>query len=224
MHQQFVIYTRVSTAEQKRSGLGLEAQRRDVDIFLANYAPGGEVLGEFCDQGSGADDGRPQLEKALALVRKTGAELLVAKLDRLSRRVSQISQLMEDSRIKFRVASMPHADAFQLHIYAALAQQERDFISKRTIAALAAAKARGTKLGGYRVNARQAATAAKQAQADHRAAKLIRLVRPLRASGATLQAIATQLQEMAVATPNGGNWTPMAVSRVLQRGNRTNQK
>jgi DNA invertase Pin-like site-specific DNA recombinase len=217
MYQQFVIYTRVSTQEQKRSGLGLEAQRRDVDIFLANYAPGGEVLGEFCDQGSGADDGRPEFQRALALARKTGAELLVAKLDRLSRRVSKISQLMEDPRLRLRVASMPHADKFQLHIYSALAEQERTFISHRTKAALAAAKARGIRLGGYRETARTASAVARRSIADAHAAKLVRVVAPLRQSGLTLQAVADRLQEMTIPTPNGGAWTPTAVSRVLSR-------
>ena len=95
------------------------------------------MIGAFQDTGSGADNGRPELQKALAMARKTGAELLVAKLDRLSRKVSHLSALMDDPKVKLRVASMPNADKFQLHIYAALAEQERDFISIRTKAALA---------------------------------------------------------------------------------------
>ena len=136
----YVIYTRVSTQEQQKSGLGLEAQERDIEIFLTTYSDVPyEVIARFCDTGSGADNGRPEFQKALDLVRKTGAELLVSKLDRLSRKVSFIATLMEDKKVKFRVASMPHADPFQLHIYAALAEQEREFISKRTKAALQAA-------------------------------------------------------------------------------------
>src|SRR5205823_5306411 len=146
-----VVYLRVSRQSQGDSGLGLEAQQRDMDIFLSTYATNPEVIATFTEVQSGADDSRPELTKALTLVRSTpDCELLVAKLDRLSRRVSFIAKLLEDKRARFRVASMPHADAFQLHIYAALAEQEREFISRRTIAALGAAKARGTKLGGVR--------------------------------------------------------------------------
>ena len=151
--RRYVTYVRVSTKEQGKSGLGLAAQQRDIELFLQNYSDvPWEVIGAFQDVGSGADNGRPELQKALALVRKTGAELLVAKVDRLSRRVSHLSALMDDPKVKLRVASMPHADKFQLHIYSALAEQERHFISTRTKAALQAAKARGIKLGGRRGN------------------------------------------------------------------------
>ena len=149
--QQFVIYRRVSTAEQAKSDLGLKAQTRDIEMFLTHYAEQPfEVVAEFTEVQSGKDSDRHELTKALDLCRKLGATLLVSKLDRLSRRVSQIAALMEDRRINFRVASMPHADTFQLHIYAALAEQEREFISRRTKAALAEAKAKGRKLGGIR--------------------------------------------------------------------------
>lgn len=115
--KQYVIYTRVSTEEQGRSGLGLEAQRRDIDLYLANYSEvPWEIIGESQDVLSGKHDDRPQLAAALKMVRETGAELLVAKLDRLSRKVSFIAALMADPKVKLRVASMPHADKFQLHI------------------------------------------------------------------------------------------------------------
>ncbi|MGB4910222.1 MAG: recombinase family protein, partial [Tabrizicola sp.] len=110
----FVIYRRVSTEDQGRSGLGLEAQTRDIDLYLANYADTPfEIAGAFLDVLSGRDNDRPELTKALDLCRKTGAELLVAKLDRLSRRVSFIAALMDDPKVKLRVASMPNADKFQ---------------------------------------------------------------------------------------------------------------
>jgi DNA invertase Pin-like site-specific DNA recombinase len=148
---QFVIYRRVSTEEQGRSKLGQDAQRRDIDLFLGTYAEQPfEVLADFEEVRSGTDNGRPMLTEALDLCRKTGATLLVSKLDRLSRKVAFIASLLEDPKVKLRVASMPNADNFQLHIYAALAQQERDFISLRTKAALAEAKAKGRKLGGLR--------------------------------------------------------------------------
>lgn len=216
--RRYVVYTRCSTAEQKQSGLGLEAQRRDIDIFLNNYSEvPWEIIGEFCDQGSGADNGRPELQKALAMARKSGAELLVAKLDRLSRKMSLISAIMDDPKVKLRVASMPHADKFQLHIYGALAEQERDFISKRTKAALAAAKARGVKLGGYREGSLDARNVAVQAQADRDAQRVMGIVRPMRDSGMTLTQIAGELDKQGISTPRGGSWTATAVRRALAR-------
>ena len=144
MMRSYVIYLRVSTAEQGRSGLGLAAQQRDIDLFLDNYSDvPWEVLGTFTDVLSGADNARPELDKALIMARQTGAELLVAKLDRLSRNVAFIAMVMGDKKVKLRVASMPAADKFQLHIYAALAEQERDFISTRTKAALPGGQGQG---------------------------------------------------------------------------------
>jgi len=215
--QQYVIYTRVSTAEQGKSGLGLQAQERDIELFLSNYsAVPYEIIGEYRDILSGADDDRPELSKALALVRKTGAELLIAKLDRLSRKVSFIATIMDDPKVRLRVASMPNADKFQLHIYAALAEQERDFISKRTKAALAEAKARGTKLGGLRDKTMQRNVAI-QAKAKAEAERVMKVVKPLRDAGQSLTAIAITLNDMKVATSRGGQWTAMQVSRVIER-------
>lgn len=215
--KQFVIYRRVSTEEQGRSGLGLEAQDRDIGLYLDNYAEVPfEVLAEFLEVQSGKDNDRPELAKALDLCRRTGAELLVAKLDRLSRRVSFIAALMDDPKIKLRVAAMPNADKFQLHIYAALAEQERDFISLRTKAALAEAKARGRKLGGLR-DKTGARNAAIQREALSFAQKVQPIVQPLRASGATLGAIAEALDGAGIETARGGRWTAMQVKRVLDR-------
>lgn len=217
--QQFAIYLRVSTAEQSRSGLGLDAQRRDLDLYLSNYAETPfEVLAEFLDVQSGRDSDRPELEKALDLCRKTGATLLVAKLDRLSRRVSFIATLMEDPKLRLRVASMPNADKFQLHIYAALAEQEREFISLRTKAALAEAKARGQKLGGLRdITGKR--NEAVQHDALAFARKVQPIVQPLRASGATLTAIAKALDGASISTARGGTWSAMQVKRVIERLN-----
>ncbi|WEK03283.1 MAG: recombinase family protein [Candidatus Devosia phytovorans] len=217
--RQYVTYTRVSTDEQGRSGLGLEAQQRDIDIFLHQFSEVPyEVVGAFQDMLSGATEDRPELQKALRLVRETGAELLVAKLDRLSRKVSFISGLMEDPKVRLRVAQMPHADKFQLHIYAALAEQERDFISKRTKAALQAAKARGTKLGGLRDKTmkRNEALRIKTAQDDGR---VLKVIAPLQAGGKNLSQIAALLNEMTVPTARGGAWTAKQVSRIVDRAN-----
>jgi len=215
--QQYVIYTRVSTAEQGKSGLGLQAQERDIELFLSNYSAAPyEIIGDYRDVLSGADDDRPELSKALALVRKTGAELLIAKLDRLSRKVSFIATIMDDPKVRLRVASMPNADKFQLHIYAALAEQERDFISIRTKAALAEAKARGTKLGGLRDKTMKRNVAI-QAKAKAEAERVMKVIKPLRDAGQSLTAIATTLNEMKVATSRGGQWTAMQVSRTIER-------
>lgn len=215
--KQYVVYTRVSTAEQGKSGLGLEAQERDIELYLTNYSEKPyEVIGEFQDVLSGTTDDRPELAKALNLARKTGAELLVAKLDRLSRKVSFIAALMDDHKVKLRVASMPNADKFQLHIYAALAEQERDFISKRTTAALAAAKARGVKLGGLRDKTMKRNEAI-QEKAKREADKVMKVIGPLKAAGQSLAAIAGTLNDMKVPTSRGGQWTAMQVSRVIAR-------
>ncbi|WP_417463297.1 recombinase family protein [Kordiimonas sp.] len=215
--KQYVIYTRVSTEAQSSSGLGLEAQERDIDIFLNNFSEVPyEVIGRFQDVLSGGADDRPQLALALKLVRSSGAELLVAKLDRLSRKVSFIAALMDDAAIKLRVASMPSADKFQLHIYAALAEQERTFISERTKAALKEAKARGKKLGGLRDKTMKR-NAAIQAKAKAEAERVVKIAGPLRQSGATLASIAKTLNETGIPTSRGGAWTPTQISRILHR-------
>ena len=215
--KRYVIYTRVSTKDQGRSGLGLEAQERDIELFLEHFSEEPwEIAGRFQDVQSGGDDGRPQLKEALEVVRRTGAELLVAKLDRLSRKVSFIAALMDDPKVRLRVAQMPYADNFQLHIYAALAEQERSFISRRTKDALQAAKARGKKLGGLRDKTMKRNEAVK-AKADLEAANVGRIVKPMRDGGMTLAAIADALDGMQVQTSRGGKWTAMQVKRVLER-------
>lgn len=215
--QKYVTYMRVSTAEQGKSGLGLEAQKRDISIFLETYSEVPfEVIGDFTDVLSGTDDSRPELAKAIDLAKKTGADLLIAKLDRLSRRVSFIASLMEDPKLSLRVAQMPYADKFQLHIYAALAEQERDFISKRTKAALQEAKKRGQKLGGLRDKTMKRNDVVK-ANANARAEKIAGIVVPLREAGKTLREIAAQLDRAGVSTARGGRWNASQVQRVLHR-------
>jgi len=215
--KKYVIYTRVSTDEQGKSGLGLEAQERDIEIFLTNFSEVPyEVLGRYQDVLSGGSDDRPQLAQALKLVRSTGAELLVAKLDRLSRKVSFIANLMDDKAVKLRVASMPFADKFQLHIYAALAEQERTFISERTKAALKVAKANGKQLGGLRDKTMRRNVAI-QAKANGEAERVMKVIGPLRQAGATLASIAATLNVTGIPTSRGGAWTPTQVSRVLER-------
>jgi DNA invertase Pin-like site-specific DNA recombinase len=213
----YVVYKRVSTEDQGRSGLGLEAQTRDIGLYLETYSPEPwEVIAEHVEIESGTNGDRPELRKAIDLAKRAGATLLVSKLDRLSRKVSFIASLMDDPKLSFRVASMPYADKFQLHIYAALAEQERDFISKRTRAALREAKARGTKLGGLR-DATMKRNAVLKANADARARKLEGIVRPLREAKATLRDIADALNRASIETPRGGTWHPASVARLLER-------
>lgn len=215
--KQYVIYTRVSTEDQGRSGLGLAAQERDIALFLENFSEEPwQIVGRFQDVQSGGDNSRPELEKALALARDSEAELLVSKLDRLSRKVSFLAALMDDPKLKLRVAQMPYADKFQLHIYAALAEQERTFISERTKAALKAAKARGVRLGGLR-DATMKRNAAVKVKADEGARKAMAVIGPLRASGQSLNAIAASLNASGLRSSRGGKWTAKAVARVLER-------
>lgn len=210
----YVTYKRVSTKEQGRSGLGLAAQERDIRLFLSTYSlEPWEVIGEFVDVQSGADDSRPELEKAIALAKKERAVLLVAKLDRLSRKVSFIGKLTDDPKLDFKVAQMPNADKFQLHIYAALAEKERDFISQRTKAALAQST---KKLGGMR-DATMKRNAVLKEQADQRAGKLAGIVLPLRQQGRSLREIADALNGAGLLTPRGGSWQATQVKRLLER-------
>jgi len=217
MTKKYVIYRRVSSKAQGKSGLGLEAQDRDIALFLDNYSDTPyEVLDTFTDVLSGADAHRPELQKAIELAKKEVAELLVSKLDRLSRKVSFIAALMDDKALKIRVASMPNADAFQLHIYAALAEQERNFISLRTKQALAAAKARGVKLGGLRDKTMKRNEAWKEA-ADAAANRVASIVLPMRESGASYQRIADALNAVNVPTPRGKKWAAMSVKNAADR-------
>jgi DNA invertase Pin-like site-specific DNA recombinase len=137
----------VSTAEQGQSGLGLEAQQAAVRTFV--QAEGWTLVAEFSDIASGKDDRRPGFQAALARCRQLDAMLVAARLDRITRRAHTLSQLLEDG-VSIRTADMPGADDLMMRVYAAMAQKERELISERTRAALAAARARGAVLGGDR--------------------------------------------------------------------------
>ena len=201
--ERFVIYTRVSTKSQGKSGLGLEAQRRDINLYLQNYAPAHEILGIYKEVVTGAKSDREELIKAIDLARSKNAILLVSKLDRLSRDVEFIAGLIK--RVTLRVAAMPNADNFQLHIYAALAEQERAFISLRTKQALQIAKSRGVKLGTARPEARRRVEVIK-ANADVFASKVIETIRVHRSANRTYAYIAAELNKLGVPTARGGKW------------------
>jgi len=210
MAEQFITYCRVSTKKQGRSGLGLEAQQRDLLLYLQQVEDH-EVVAEFMEVESGKEDAnREELQKALAMARKTGAVLLVAKLCRLSRDAHYVLGLMKDKKVAFRVASMPNADNLMLGIHALLNQQEREHISARTKAALAAAKERGIKLGGLRPRT-EAANKGRRLQAMRRAQEL-QIVRELRTAGMSFAAIANTLNNAGVPSLSGsGKWGPSAV-------------
>jgi DNA invertase Pin-like site-specific DNA recombinase len=221
----YVIYLRVSTKQQGDSGLGLEAQERDIDIFLNSYNKGQfEILGKFKDvmSGKGSVEERPTFKKAVELAKQHNATLLVAKLDRLSRDVETVARLIKAVDIK--VACMPYADKFQLHLYAALAEQERDFISARTKAALQAAKARGVKLGGA-ANVGKTHKVSSKTKLDNQK-KYVTQTQPkyeylrpaltnMRDNNYTYQQCADNLNLMGTLTPNNSKWCSVKVSRAL---------
>lgn len=210
----FVAYYRVSTEKQGRSGLGLEAQQEAV----ARYLNGGEweLLETFTEQetgkGANALDRRPQLRAALDYARKAKATLVIAKLDRLSRNVAFIASLME-SGVPFVAVDMPHAKTFELHIRAALAEEERRMISERTRAAMAAAKARGVELGA---NGKVLAEKHK-AEAVERLAPVADRLRTLKGSGLSVRRIVETLNAEGVPSPAGGAWHVANVHRALKR-------
>ena len=220
----YVTYLRVSTARQGISGLGLEAQEAAVQAHLN----GGNIVTRFVEVESGKRSDRPQLLKALKMCRLHGAVLLIAKLDRLSRNVAFLSNLME-SGVQFTAADMPEADKTHLQMMMVFAEHEARAISARTKAALAAAKARGTALGGRRVSAKRFAEISKQGRAisaDVRAEKAkeraqdrIEAIEDVKATGATsLREIAAALNERGIPTPmQKGEWSAVQVQRVLAR-------
>lgn len=213
----YVAYYRVSTARQGRSGLGLEAQRQAVAAFIGK-APDHE----FTEVESGKVAGRPELLKALDLADLTGATLVVAKLDRLSRDPAFLLTLTR-SGAPIVFADMPQADKLIIGVMAMLAEWEREQISKRTKAALTVAKARGRNVGGDRGNLSavrslglENSAARRSETAKLRAAKMKPHVEAARASGLTsTRAIAAYLNGKGIQTSRGGQWHAGSVQRLL---------
>jgi Site-specific recombinases, DNA invertase Pin homologs len=227
-------YFRVSTASQGRSGLGLDAQRAAIEAFCATR--GCEPLGEYKEIESGKRDDRPELIKALHHAKVTGATLVIAKLDRLSRNVAFLAAL-QDAGTKFIAADMPEANELTVHIMAAVAQAERKAISRRTKEALDAVKARGTwtkadgtpyksgqrlgnpmgakAFGPYQGNG--AAVEAIKLKSKAFAADIMPIIEAVRADGHTsLRAIAGELNKRGIMTARGGKWAAQAVSDVIR--------
>lgn len=219
----FVLYLRVSTARQAASGLGLDAQRK----AAADFLNGGKwaVVREFVEAESGKRNDRPELAKAIEACRLYGAKLLIAKLDRLSRDAHFLLGL-DKAGVEFVCADMPNANRLTVGIMAMVAEEERRMISARTKAALAAAKARGTVLGGFRgyVPTAEDAAAARatiKARGEAQAARFEPIIRELRAEGITsATGIAKALTARGIPTARGGSqWTTVQVQRVLARLN-----
>lgn len=216
-----VCYIRVSTSQQGRSGLGIEGQREALVRFA--QAEGFDIVREYVEveTGKGADaiDRRPQLAAALADARKRRCSIAVAKLDRLSRDVHFISGLMVH-RVPFLVAELgPDVDPFILHLFAALAEKERNLIAARTKSALAAAKARGVALGGPRIKEAQKIAVARVAEiADHHARNVLPIIRDIQRAGATsLHDVAEALNARGIATARGGMWYATTVRNIMAR-------
>jgi DNA invertase Pin-like site-specific DNA recombinase len=217
-----VAYYRVSTRQQQRSGLGIEAQRASVTRFAE--AENLRIIAEYveAETGKGADalDRRPQLTAALAAAKSAKCSVVVAKLDRLSRDVAFVAGLMAQ-RVPFIVAELGRdADPFMLHLYAALAEKERRLISERTKAALAVRKATGAKLGNP-INIREAGDrgrAAAIAAADDYARALMPVLRAVRAEGSTsIGAVARALNDRKIPTSRGSRWHVSTAANLLAR-------
>jgi DNA invertase Pin-like site-specific DNA recombinase len=211
----YIAYLRVSTARQGQSGLGLEAQQSAVHGFVKQH--GGAILQTFIEIESGKRSDRPELAKALAAAKKAKATLLIAKLDRLARNVAFVANLME-AGVDFVACDQPFANRLTVHILSAVAEDEARRISERTKAALAAAKARGVKLGSPRAKQTIAkARAARSSYARKANAGTQAVIADIKASGvASLTGIAKALQARGIKTPGGStDWRPVQVARLL---------
>lgn len=211
----FVSYLRVSTARQGRSGLGLEAQREAVRAYVEGRA-GTIIAPEYLETESGKRNDRPQLQAALGRCRATGATLVVAKLDRLSRNAAFLLTL-RDSGVPFVAADMPEANTLTIGILAVVAQAEREAISSRTKAALAAAKTRGVKLGNP--NGRSNLKPGNGTEAAREAARsfaqgLLPIVAEFETEGLSLNTIARRFNQDGIRSRRGGIWTAKAISNL----------
>lgn len=219
----FVAYYRVSTARQGQSGLGLDAQQAACESFVQSR--NGQIIEAFTEVESGKKNDRPKLQRALHLAKVTGSTLLIAKLDRLSRNAAFLLAL-RDSGVAFVAADMPDANSLTVGLLAIIAQHEREAISARTKAALAAAKARGQKLGspnsaGF-VRAADAGRKAGSKALAEKAAERSMLYAPIiddvKAAGiSTLSGIAAELNKRGIKTARGGLWYATSVKNVIDR-------
>ena len=218
----YIAYYRVSTKMQGKSGLGLAAQKEAVKNYIAPE----DLLSEFTDIESGKNNNRVELKKAIELCKRFAATLVIAKLDRLSRNVTFISSLM-DSKIKFVAVDMPQANDFTIHIFAALAQQERKMISERTRAGLK----KSTKKKGFHNSVirkavlKNAETNCKKARSihsensknNHNNMRAFALIKALRTSANTWSNIAIELNKSGYKTANNKNFQAVQVQRIFNK-------
>ena len=221
-----IIYKRLSKEDRTKTQHGFDSQQRDIDFYLSGVEH--KVVATFQEFVSGGEDNKPELKKAMELCRTEGATLVVSKLDRLSRRVSQVALYMEGD-VKFKVASLPQADNFQLHLYSALAEQERTMIRQRVKAGLAAAKAKGVQLGGASDKWQKSYNSSKSthvSKANHTKSQdlweskrgqiegVLRVMKGNKIS-LTFKNISNNMNDMNIKTATGGEFSPSQAQRAL---------
>lgn len=215
MNTKFVCYYRVSTAQQHLSGLGLDSQVQQVRRYVESVH--GEVVEELTEVESGRLSNRPVLNTAIERCRETGATLLVAKLDRLSRNLHFVTTLQQ-SKVNFLAVDNPHATPFLIHILVAVAEYERTMISTRTKNALEAAKRRGVVLGNPRIHEAVAASSqVRRVRCRERYSVLMVLIHDLRSQGVSrLRDLADALNRRGHTTARGCRFTPTHIHRILR--------
>lgn len=221
---EYVAYLRVSTQKQGYSGLGLDAQKEIIQNYLSDKIP----IAEYTEIESGrkTDRGRPKLKEALDLCRKTGAKLIVAKLDRLARNVAFLSQLLE-SDVDIVFCDFPQANKMVLHILAAISQYEAELVATRTKQALAAKKAQGYTLGNPEhlmdkldeAVAKSVETNKRKAEENPNNKRAAAMLKVLAKEGKTLQEMADYLNEQGFTTSKGFRFTRSSVHVLLKRNN-----
>lgn len=224
--EKFIAYYRVSTKQQGDSGLGLDAQKRDVKRFIESRN-GKQVQPPFVEVESGKNDQRPELKKAIQRCKQTGSKLLIAKLDRLSRNASFIMNLrteLQKAGVDFVACDMPNANTLTIGVMATLAQHEREMISERTKKGLAEAKARGVELGtpeNLTDEAREKGINTVQENARNNTAwrHAYHFIKPLREKGMSYNKIANKLNAEGYSTRSGKEFHASQVSRVWKRFN-----
>lgn len=216
----YIAYLRQSTTQQEKSGLGIEAQRSIIHSFVKE----GTILTEFVETESGKNNDRPKLHEALSLCRKTGAKLIVAKLDRLSRNVAFTSKLLE-SDVEIVFCDFPEANRLILHIISSISEYEANLISQRTRQSLAAKKERGIKLGRSENlmskhdeairNSNEANRL--KAQTNVNNMRAVALLRSMTKEGLTPAQMTVELNEQGFVTSRGGKFQIVQVQRLMQR-------
>ena len=216
----FVGYFRVSSQKQGKSGLGLEAQKAAVNAYIGDH----QLVAEFTEVETGRNNERPILKEAIAVSKKNKATLIIAKLDRLSRNLAFIANLL-DGNIDFIVADMPTANKMTLQMMAVIAEFEAKQISERTRLALKAAKARGVILGNKRnfEEAQKVGQRVMMMQAADHAAKVLPVIKELaRNDASSLHRIADALNSRGIQTRRNAVWTGTAVRSIIRRAGFSN--